>query len=1147
MKSFVHLHLHSQYSLLDSSLKINRLLEEAQQQQMPSVALTDHGTMLGALEFYKTFRRSDVKPIFGSELYLASGSRLEKPQRSADQENYFHLTCLIKSRQGYQNICQLISRSFLEGFYYRPRIDKELLEKYSAGLIILSGCLQGELSYYFLRDQPERAYQEAKWYREVFKDDFFIEIQNHYLPEQIKILPQLIRLAQELSIPLVATNDVHYLKQEESKTREVLLCLQTNEQLANQDREFKSETDQMFFKSSQQMRDLFQDIPEACDNTIDIAARCNFEFELGKHWLPVYAVPEKVSVDDYFATICRSGFEKLREEYFPGKKLRHSLADYEQRLNYEIEKIREMGFAGYFLIVWDIIHFARRNGILVGPGRGSVVGSLVAFAMGITRIDPLEYDLIFERFLNPERISLPDIDIDFDADRRDEVISYIREKYGKDNVCQIVTFNRMKAKMAIRDVSRVLGVSLSEADRVAKMIPNGPKIELEKELKENIELQKEVKNKKEIAQVIEYALSLENTTRNPSKHAAGVVIAPAPITEFMPLYRVGEEITTHFEKEEVEEIGLLKMDILGLKTLSIIRIILEDLRQKQNVEIDLEKIPLNDQKTFKIFQKADTNGIFQFESSGMKDLLKRAKPACLEDLTALNALYRPGPLNAGMVDSYVSRKLGKEKVSYRFAELEEILKGTYGIIVFQEQVMQIAVKIAGFSMSEADELRKIMGKKKTEKMPEQETKFIERGLKRGHSRKQLEELFQQMKTFAEYGFNKSHSAAYAYLAYQTAYLKAHYPVFFIAANLSSEAGKTSTVSKMIQYISEARQKGIEILPPDINRSELNFSVEDTKKIRFGLLGLKGVGEKAIEAIISARRTAGGFKSFNHFLEQIDLQKVNKAVLESLIKAGAFDCFQVKRRQLFENLTGLLERFSRRENNHKGRKLFEFDALQGIDFISGEEWNEEEMIKGEKQVTGLYLRSNPLEKYLQDIELLGNVRVAELEESKKNKVKIVGVITEIKEKKSRKGEFYGDLAFEDLTGSIAVRVFKERWQVLKDSLKTDRPVLLEGSILNEDYSTIIADQIEFLEEALKKKIRLIKIILNYQQLSSAFNEQLSQKLEQFKDSVPFRIEVIDADGRKIRISPGKPSGLKPTHQMKRELEKLVGENRVELIL
>jgi DNA polymerase-3 subunit alpha len=1166
MKHFVHLHLHSEFSLLDSSLKIDALVKRAKELNMPAVALTDHGNILGAVNFYKQVKRNDIKPIIGSELYVAPESMDKKPDKKDDEVNYHHLVVLVKNEQGYRNLSELVTLSFTRGFYRRPRVDKEILKKYREGLVVMSACIQGELPYYLLVGREDKALEAAQWYREVFGDDYYIEVQNHYLEDQREVLPKLVNLARELSIPLVATNDVHYLNREDADAREILICLQTNEVLSNPNRAMKKETDEMYLKSNEEMRELFTDIPEAIDTTMDIASKCHFDFKLGTYFLPEFKAPDDLTIDGYFEKICWDGFARL-EPKLKGKK--YSVEEYRERLRYEIEKIREMGFPGYFLIVWDIIRFAREEQIPVGPGRGSVVGSLVAYVMAITSIDPLEYDLIFERFLNPERISMPDIDIDFDAEGREAIIEYIRNKYGKESVAQIVTFGKMKAKMAIRDIGRVLEVPLGNVNRLAKLIPDGPKVKLENEVRGNSELIKEVK-RMEAAELIDFALKLENTVRHTSMHAAGVVIAPKKLTEYMPLYKTKDDIVTQFEKEEVEEIGLLKMDILGLKTLTIMKNIIQEVKEVEGIDIDIENIPLDDKETFKIFQAGDTDGIFQFESSGMRDYLKRSRPQKIEDLIVLNALYRPGPLNSGMADLYVKRKLGKEKVIYLFPELEEVLRDTYGIIVFQEQVMRISTIIAGFSMSKADEMRKIMGKKLVHKLPTLEKEFMGGAGKKQYAKKKVEELFSQMKTFAEYGFNKSHSTAYAYLAYQTAYLKAHYPVYFMSAHLSSEAEKTSTSSKIIQYISEIKKMWIEILPPHINKSHENFRVETRSSIRFGLKGLKNVGDAAIKVMLAARSRDGEFKDYSDFITRLELTKVNKTVLESLVKSGAMDCFQVKRRALFDSVEDVLKQAAVIDNMKNQNQLSLFSEEEDIarivipkEHLDKPEWTESEIIKYEKEVAGIYISHNPLEKFQNEIRKVSNTTISQIQEFKGEQVKLGGVITEANQRKSKRGDFYGELFFEDLTGRIKVLVFNRKkrnnnyarqngqrasWDEIKDQLKLDFPYYLEALLPDNDDTVpnLYLEKLVELETFLKKQARLVRIKIAYGLLTPEFNEKLTEKFEKNRDSVPYVLEVLTEDGYRTVIRSPQGTGLKATVAMKKDVEKLTGDNTVEII-
>jgi len=1150
MRPFIHLHLHSEYSFLDSNLKIKQIIKKAREYNMPAVALTDHGNIIGSIHFYREALANGIKPIIGSELYIAPESRLKKPNKG--ELNYYHLIALVKNETGYRNLCELMTHSYKEGFYRKPRIDKEILEKHSQGLIILSACIQGEIPYLILRNKYEEALNAAKWYREVFKDDYYLEIQNHGLEEQLIAMKGIKQISKELSIPVVATNDVHYLTKEDSDAREILICLQTNYKMTDENRPMKKETDEMYFKSSEEMRNLFSDYQEAVDISFDIASKINFDFNLNKkYYLPEFDVPENFNVETYFEHVCREGFKKKIEEF---KAKKEPLEEYKKRLDFEINTIKNMGFPGYFLIVWDIIHFAKKNGIFVGPGRGSVVGSLVAYVMGITAIDPLEYHLFFERFLNPDRVSMPDIDIDFDAQERDRVIEYIRNKYGEENVALIVTVGKMKAKMVLRDAGRALDISLKEVDKIAKLIPEDPKAELKKEIEVNNEL-KSYLAKDEIRRLMDFALRLEKNARHTGVHAAGVVIAPKRITEFMPLYRAKNVMVTQFEKEEVEAIGLLKMDILGLKNLSIIKNTLREIKDVKGEDVDLERINLNDKKTYKLFQNGDTDGVFQFGSPGMKSLLRNSKPQRLEDLIALNALYRPGPLRTKMTDVYVKRKRGEEKITYMFDELKSILEDTYGIIVFQEQLMKISVEIAGFTMSKADELRKIVGKKKVEKIPEVKKAFIEGGMKRGHNKKKLEELFSQMETFAEYGFNKSHSAAYAYLAYQTAYLKAHYPVFFMSATISFEAESNSTGSKFIRYLNEARNKkmGIKILPPDINKSYEKFRVEDETSIRFGFKGLKNVGEAAINSIIEEREKNGEYKDLPDFLLRVDLSKVNKSVVESLAKAGAFDSFNLSRRTIIEKLSDIISAVIDMKKIQESKQGFLFDAPTTINIEPLEEYEETELIANEKEIAGIYITINPLDKYSKELDRVSNTKITDIMENefRNSTVRIGGVITEIKTKRSKKNEEYGNLIFEDLSGRIEVLVFKDRWKNFKDKLKKDYPYFLIAKLSNNGNGgnkSLYFEDIFELDEYLKKEAKKIVIKIDYKLLNDdTFFTRLKKKISNNKDSVSYYFLIYYEDGSKVTLEPDdKNLGLKPTLSMKRDIEKLTGENSVEIL-
>ncbi|HOJ27330.1 MAG TPA: DNA polymerase III subunit alpha, partial [Candidatus Saccharicenans sp.] len=870
--SFIHLHVHTEYSILDGALRISDLVKTAGQLNMPAVAITDHGNVFGAIEFFKTARSQGLKPILGCEVYVAPKSRLEKKTGNGDEGGNYHLILLVKDEKGYRHLCQLITSAYLEGFYYRPRIDKDILREHSSGLIALSSCLKGEINDFLVKDMDDKAEAAARQYLEIFGEgNFYLEIQDHGLPDQKKILPKIVDLGRRLGIPLVATNDVHFLQKEDAQIQDILLCIQTGKKLSDPDRMHFS-SDQFYLKSSAEMRELFKDYPEALDNTRHIAARCNFEFPFGSHFLPHFEAPDHKNLRDYFEEIARQGFEArlpLIKEKINNGQSAHTLEEYQQRFEREIKLIEQMGFEGYFLIVWDMIKAARDRGIPVGPGRGSAAGSLVAYCLSITQIDPIEYDLLFERFLNPERISLPDIDIDFCGRRRQEIIDYVTEKYGRENVCQIVTFGTMAARQAIRDAGRVMEIPLNEVDRVAKLIPaQGPEANIEGALKSVPELKEIYQKNERMARLLDVARKLEGQVRHPSIHAAGIVITPKPLVEFIPLYQSTRgEITTMFPMGDIEAIGLLKMDLLGLRNLTVISDALKLIEQETGQKIDLDKIPLTDPETFRIFQQGATDGVFQFESYGMKELLRRFKPEQFRDLIALNALYRPGPLKSGMTEEFTQRKYHPERINYEVPQLEPILKETLGIIVYQEQVMRVAVDLAGFTLAEADVLRKAMGKKVKEIMKSQQDRFVQGARKKGITAAKAEKIFDQIAQFAEYGFNKSHSAAYAYLAYQTAYLKAHYPAHFMAALLTSEAEKGDT-DQIIKYVNECRELGINVLPPDINYSHYHFSVEG-QNIRMGLSAIKNVGENTIKEIIALREKKGGFKNLFDLFEEYD--------------------------------------------------------------------------------------------------------------------------------------------------------------------------------------------------------------------------------------------------------------------------------------
>ncbi|MEQ1574606.1 MAG: DNA polymerase III subunit alpha, partial [Vicinamibacterales bacterium] len=830
---FTHLHLHTEFSLLDGACRIDELLDEAAKLNMPALAVTEHGNMFSSVVFHDHARARGIKPILGCEVYVAQGSRFEK---SGPQTETNHLVLLAESNEGYKNLIKLVSAGYTEGFYYKPRIDKELLARHARGLIGLSSCLKGEVASALKVEQARPALEAAGRLRDILgQDNFFLEMQYQGIDEQRIVNKGLVPLARELNLPLVATNDVHYLRQGDSQPHDILLCIGTGKTV-NDAHRLRYTGDQFFLKTADQMAVVFTDHLEALRNTMLIAERCNVEIPTGQNHLPSFGVPDGFTLDQYFEQVAREGFAqrltRLRQLASTGV-LRHSIDEYGRRLDYEIAMIRQMGYVGYFLIVWDFIRYAREEGIPVGPGRGSAAGSLVAWCMRITDVDPIDFDLIFERFLNPERVSLPDIDVDFCERRRGEVIDYVTRKYGRENVAQIITFGTMKAKAVVRDVGRVMEMSYADVDRIAKQIPPALDMTLDKALAENPILKEMAAKDPRVKEVLDVGRRLEGMSRHASVHAAGVVIAPGPITDYAPLYKgQRDEITTQWNMKEVERVGLLKMDFLGLSTLTLIRDALDEIKRTEGIHLDIDAIPLDDPKTYKVFGEGAAFGIFQFESSGMRELLRKAKPERLEDLIALNALYRPGPLKSGMVDDFIARKQGKKEIKYELPQLEPILAETYGVIAYQEQVMRIAQTLAGFSLGQADVLRKAMGKKDPVVMAKQRDAFMAGARQKGFPEKKAAKIFELMEYFAGYGFNKSHSTAYAYLAYQTAYLKANYPKHFAAALLTIEAQNTD---KLAIYLAEARERGIKVLPPDVNRSQLNFSVDKAEDaVRFGL-------------------------------------------------------------------------------------------------------------------------------------------------------------------------------------------------------------------------------------------------------------------------------------------------------------------------
>lgn len=1047
---FVHLHVHTEYSLLDGVIRIDELLERVASYGMEAVAITDHGVMYGVVDFYKKAQEKGIKPIIGCEVYVAPGSRFEKVVVKGSEPAY-HLVLLAENEEGYRNLIELVTRAFLEGFYYKPRVDKELLREYSRGLIALSACLAGEIPRLVLSGNVKEAEQVALEYRDIFgPENFFLELQENKIPEQKVVNEALVAIAKKFRIPLVATNDCHYLDARDAYMHDVVLAIQTATSLDDPKR-LRFPTQDFYLKSPEEMVASFSSLPEAIAHTEEIARRCNVTIELGKTILPRFDVPEGFDAFGYLAHLCEEG---LRRRYGdpPPERVQKQLA-------YELEVIKNMGYATYFLIVWDFVHFAKNRGIMVGPGRGSAAGSLVSYVLGITDIDPLQYGLLFERFLNPERISMPDIDIDFCFERRDEVIRYVTEKYGATNVAQIITFGRMMARQAVRDVGRALGWSYSDVDKIAKLIPGGPGVTLERAMETNPQLQKLSEDNKNVRTLLELARRIEGMCRHASVHAAGVVIADRPLTYYVPLQKMNEgEIVTQFDMDALQELGLLKMDFLGLRTLTVIERALRFIKSTRGEEIDLGRIPLDDRETYELLGRGETVGVFQLESAGMRELLKRLRPEHIEDLIAILALYRPGPLGSGMIDDFIDRKQGRVPVTYPHPSLEPILRETYGVIVYQEQVMRIASEFAGFTLGEADILRRAMGKKKPEVMREQREKFIEGAMQKGHSREKAEELFDLIEYFAGYGFNKSHSAAYAIVSYQTAYLKAHYPTEYLAACLTSVASDSDKVAK---FIAECRRLGIEVLPPDVNESLASFTVVGDRRIRFGLAAIKNVGESAVEEIL-LRRKEGRYRSIFDFVERVDSRVINRRVLESLIKAGAFGGLHPNRAQLLASLEDILAHSARRRKKDvKQRSLFGEEAtLEGVPPLREvAEFSQQELLQMEKEMLGFYVSDHPFReamRTLRHIPLfpLGHLRALKHEV----RVKVVGMVGNVRKIVTKTG---GDMYFvtlEDESGSVEAIFFPNLAEELKKHLAEGKllGVLGKLDILDSGENKIVVD-------------------------------------------------------------------------------------------
>ena len=1155
---FVHLHNHTTYSLLDGAQRLDEMIAHAAADGQSSIAITDHGNLFGVLEFAREARKASIRPIIGIEAYVAPGSRHDKGTTQAGgtrQRPYHHLILLAESYAGYKNLIKLATAGFLEGFYYRPRIDKELLRQHSDGLVCLSACLAGEVPTLLRSDRYDDARRVAAEFHELFgRDRYWLELQDHGIDEQAKVNEGSVRIAKELGIGVVATNDCHYLLPSDHFAHDVLVCIQTGKTVHSHDRLRYSP--QHYLKSRSEMAQLFGWAPEAVANTAAVAERCAFTFDKQPASLPNFPVPEGFDLPAYFEKIVRDGFEsrlpRWRSEIDAGR-LRHPIESYRERLAREINVVREMGFAGYFLIVWDFIRFSREQGIPVGPGRGSAAGSLVAYCMRITDIDPMQFDLLFERFLNPERISMPDIDIDFCFRNRERVIDYVTGKYGRPNVAQIITFGTMAARAVLRDAGRGLDIPYAEVDKIAKLIPQQPgqDITIAKALVEVDALKQAYQSDPRVKELIDVGQRLEGLVRHASTHAAGVVIAPKPIVEFAPLYRgTDDAITTQFAMADIEEIGLLKMDFLGLKTLTLIDDALASIASVTGSRPDLETLLLDDPAVYDLFSRARTAGVFQFESEGMRNILRRLKPDRFEDLVAINALYRPGPIGGGLIDDFIKRRHGKVKVEYPHPLLEAILEETYGVIVYQEQVMQIASAMAGYSLGEADILRRAMGKKKKEAMAAEREKFIERATAQGVAAGDAGRVFDQMEYFAGYGFNKSHSAAYALVAYRTAWLKAHYPVHFMAALLTTEKGNTE---KLVQYVNECKEMGIPVLPPDVNTSSLDFTVFGDH-VRFGLSAIKNVGEGAIESLLDARRRlARPFHSIFDLAGELDLRLANKRVFEALACSGALDAFGARRSQVHAAVDAALEWGQKRRTDRESGQGNLFGGAAALRDAADlpsmlpdlPDWDERTRLAHEKATLGFYVSGHPLESLSGLLDDFASHRTEAVRElASGTEVSVGGIVTDFRKRKSKRGAWWGSFQLEDLEGQIEVLAFPKAFEQFQALLENDRAVLITGRVASDEGRVRLnADEIVSLDNLRERKAEAVQVRLDAGDVDDDLVAKLRRAVEAHRGEVSMYLEIVrPGDFRVVaRVEP--TLSVSPSRQLLAALEGVVGPGRV----
>ena len=1160
MSDFVHLHIHSEFSLLDGANRIKDLPVRAKKLGMKAMAITDHGVMYGVIDFYKACKKEGIKPIIGCEVYVASRTRFDK---EAQDKKYYHLILLAKNNKGYQNLSKLVSLGFTEGYYYKPRIDLEILEKYHEGIICLSGCLAGAVSQAILNGNIEEAENVAKWHHNVFGEDYYLEIQNNGVKEQVMVNQKIIQIARRFNIPIVATNDAHYLKRDDAYNHEVLLCIQTGKRMTDEDR-MRFETDELYVKSPEEMSEYFKNFPDAIENTVKIAEKCNVEFEFGHTILPNYDVPPEYATHyDYFKKLCDDGIKKRY-----GENPSQEILD---RAAYELKIISQMGYVDYYLIVWDYINYAKSVGIPVGPGRGSGAGSILAYAIGITDIDPMKYNLLFERFLNPERISMPDFDVDFCYERRGEVIDYVERKYGKDHVSQIITFGTMSARMVIRDVGRALDMPYAECDKLAKMIPNELHITIKKAMEQNKELRDLYEQDDEMHKMLDIAMALEGMPRQASTHACGIVITKEPVDTYVPLYVRDGQISTQFIMTTLEELGLLKMDFLGLRTLTVIQDAIDLVKENRGIDVEFDK-DMNDPNVYKLWQNGESVGIFQFESQGMTNFMKELKPDCLEDIIAGVSLYRPGPMD--QIPRYIKNKKDPEHAEYTHPSLIPILKVTYGCMVYQEQVMQIVRDLAGYSLGRADLVRRAMGKKKLDIMAKEREYFIhgqadENGnvvikgcIRNGIDEASANKIFDEMAEFAKYAFNKSHAAAYAVVSYRTAYLKAYYPEEFMAATLNSFLGN---LDKIPMYIDECKRLNIDILKPDINKSFTKFTV-DNGKIRFGLGSVKNVGIAAVNAIVKEREENGNYESFTDFCERMKNEAVNKKCIESLIRAGAFDQFEQTRATLLASFESILDTIQDTSRKSFAGQVTMFDLAVPEDnvnelkysFNEQKEFSEKDLLSMEKEMLGIYISGHPLEKLREQIERETNVNSMKLNElanlqstvldegefiARKNEykdgqfVKYAGIITNVKKKYTKNNTIMAFVTVEDLYGTVEIIVFENCYQEASKYLVEESIVMVEGrlSIREDDEPKIVARTIKPFGDNTQK---ILTIDINgMDELQKDKLRGLIRFFHGERNNMPVQI-MEDGD-----IKPC--GGIYLTDEILKEFEETVGKERIEI--